>query len=361
MDFNISLRSPTDPNTFVQLQGTETVDQTTGAKTLTILENASESDPAGGAPKVASQTLSVPVSDLNEIDPQQLTTAVNSLQAPLSGLPACAALLGQLLDVLTPLLDNLKGAPPPPQVKQEQLARMFQLFGDQAGQIGDRLYSMLQNAHFHQNTKFITAMIDVSQTLKQLSNVAKQYAINAEFENTMQQAQQIVAQAQSDYNSAMSDINASYVQAAFELAAAVVTVGFTIGGFKAGTGLDEAEQDVTIGVKDLEQGLSEADKGLMSANKSLYSSLGQGLGQGLNASGTMISNYFKTQGAEDKKDAELHQAAEKVLEGYAKQIQQQENIATDLYQTAQSLLDATLKMFQSVVDTQAQTIQQLHI
>jgi hypothetical protein len=361
MDFNISLRSPTDPNTFVQLSGTETVDKTTGAKTLTILENASESDPAGGQPKVVSQTLTIPLSDLNGIDPQQLTAAVGSLQAPLSALPACAALMGQMLQTLTPILDNLKGAPPPPQVKQEQLNRMFQLFGDQAGQVGDRLYSMLQNAHYRQNTKFITAMIDVSQTLRQLSNVARQNAINAEFQNTMQQAQQIVAQAQDEYNSAMKDITASYIQAGFELATAVVTIGFTIGGFKAGTGLDEADQGLTIGTKDLDQGLTEADKGLMAGNKQLYGSLGQGIGQVLNVGGTIGSNILKTQAAEDKKQAGLDQAAQKVLEGYNKQIQNQENIANDLYQTAQSLLDATLKMFQSTVDSLAQSIQQLRI
>ena len=77
--------------------------------------------------------------------------------------------------------------------------------------------------------------------------------------------------------------------------------------------------------------------------------------------GTIVANQYKTQSAADKQAAGYSQAIEKQLEANQKKIEAQGNIATDLEQSADGVRDATLQMARSIIETQSQTIQQLHI
>ncbi|MBV8967632.1 MAG: hypothetical protein JO331_01035 [Verrucomicrobia bacterium] len=336
MDFSISARSTTDPNTVIDLSGTETVDQTKGVDTLTIVANASGTDPTTGAKTTVSKTITLesPGTDLSGIDPAQLTAAMNTLNDALSGLPA-AAQLGTLLQTVGAMIQGFNNAPP--KVQQDPATKqLITQFFQQVGQEADSIYKSLQHANYLQNTKFVDAMIEVSQQLRQLSNTIKQDSIDSEFQTMMYEAAQIKTEADDNYNAAMADINASYVEASFQLAGALLTVaGGAWGAGKFGT---ETSDGIGVGTQ-----------------------IGGALNTVSSATGTMIANYFKTQSASDKQAAGYAQAIEKGFEADQKKMEQVENIAADLQQTAQGLLDATLKMFQSIIDTQSQTIQQIHI
>src|SRR5262249_27279237 len=147
------------------------VDKTTGVNTLTIVETASDIDPTTGAKTSVTKTVSLdsPTGDLSGIDPSQLSEAVDSLKGALSPLPACQALLGSIIQTLEGVISAYQKAPPQVQqdpANQKLMSNIFQQLGSQSNSI----YSMLQNAYFQQNTKFVDAMIEVSQQLKSLEN-----------------------------------------------------------------------------------------------------------------------------------------------------------------------------------------------
>ena len=334
LDFNVSIRSTTDPNTVIDLTGTETVDQTKGVDTLTIVENASQTDPTTGAKTVVSKTITLesPGTDLSGLDPNQLKTAMQSLQDALSsaGMATAQQMLGDQLQNLTDLINSLKTAPP--QSTQDPAnTKLVSQFFQQVGSMADSIYTMLQGANFQQNTKFVDAMIEVAQQLRQLSNLAQQTAIGAEFNKILDQADQIRTEADDNYNAAKEDITASYIEAGVQIASAALTI---IGGALGG------------------KYLTEADGSLSKDGIGTGSQLGGAAGSLMTGIGTMIGNIFKSEAASDRQKAGYAQAVQKVYEADQKKIQQQETIAADLLQTAVGLLDAALKLFQAVVDTQ---------
>ena len=336
MDFSISARSTTDPNAFIDLSATETVDKTTGVDTLTIVERASQTDPTTGAKTTVNKTVTLesPTGDLSGIDPKQLTAAVDSLKAALSPLPVCAAMLGSIIETLKGVIGAYQQASPQAKqdpANQQLVTNIFQQLGTQA----DSLYSMMQNAHYLQNTKFVDAMIEVAQQLKSLENTAKFASIDADFDTMMQEVAQIKTEADKNYSSAMNDITASYWEAGAQMFAAVLTV---VGAGLGGKFLGSEENPISVG-----------------------SSIGTAFGTMATSIGTIVANQYKTQSAADKQAAGYAQAIEKQLEANQKKIEAQGNIATDLEQSADGVRDATLQMARSIIETQSQTIHQLHI
>jgi hypothetical protein len=338
MDFNLSVRS-TDPSgtQFIDLSGTENVDQTTGTETLTLVGNATDTNILGIQTSQAfNLKLSGPVGDLSSIDPQQLTSAVNSLRTPLSALGACHAMLGTIMKALDTVLDNLKSNAPETYldaVKRDDLANFFNQAGRAAGQTSDKLYSMLQNAYYQQNSKFISSMIEVAQQLRQLSNLARQEAIQGEFTTMLDEASQMMTQAQDTYNGEMADITASDIEAGFQIFSGLTSI--VSGGF----GMKAESESSATAISTTGQGVSGLTTGI----------------------GTLIANSYKMQGAADRLAAGMAGAAEKVLEAAQKKLEQQENIAADLNQTAIGLLDAMLKLQQSIADSQNQTMSSIHV
>jgi hypothetical protein len=336
MDFNISVRSTTDPNAVIDLSATETVDKTKGVDTLTIVERASQTDPTTGAKTTVTKTVTLesPTTDLSGIDPSQLSAAVDSLKAALSPVPACQAMLGNIIQILEGVIGAYQNATPQEKQdpkNQQAASNLFQQLGSQA----NSLYSMLKNAYYLQNTKFVDAMIEVSQQLKTLENTVQNTSISADYDTMMLEVTQIKTEADDNYSAAMKDIDASYVEAGFQMFSAALTIA---GGFVGFAKFGGTTDGIDLGTK------------LFGAAGSFSSGVG-----------TIWANQYKAQSAADKQAAGYAQATEKAYEAVQKKIEQQGNIASELQQQSQSLLDATLQMYRSIIETQSQTIQQIHI
>lgn len=314
------------------VQETDNTNKTgTENKTLTVTLNVASPTGEGGP---ISITLSYPLIGVEDVPLNELLQQLEKLNFKTFEGLTLTQVVQSLDSVVSKLAEGiLTGGKEYFEANKKEIAKLFGDIATAAENAATALFDLINNSAYPAYADFLKEMLAMAQDLREAASESRMAALKGEYENILAQAATMKNAAQERYDKGMADINAKAVEAGFQLAGALLSIGFT--GFAAGK----------FGLGNLQS----------------FSGVSSGISQGMGALGSLASIGYQLQSIEHEKKAALLDAAVKEMEATQKLQQEAQTIASELSDIAKQLRDMVLKLYQDFLSSQSQIIQHANI
>lgn len=271
---------------------------------------------------------------LNEIQQQLKNLNLESLKG--STLTAAVLLLNEQASGLAAEIIN--GGKPFLEKNATELTKAFANIEEQAKNAETQLFDMLNSSTYPDFEAFLGKMLIAAQELRQLAGEAKHHMVMAQYDNVLDQANQMQIAAQKNYESTMKEIQAARTEAIGK----IISGALSIAGTAVGGGLG-----------------AKSGAGLMGAQ--LGSGLGQSFGQMVTGGVELAAGKMREDAAALKLEADMAGVVQKKYEATQKLLQEAESITEELMNIGKTLSDMVLKLYQDFLSNQSQIVQRANI
>lgn len=320
---NISVQTnqiPLDPGDAVQQ-----TDQNQPSQPNLTVSVSMDVGRADGTSKTIS--LEFPMVGLGDVDLTELEQLLESQLGMLSNAPWEALNQAAASKMMLEGVDNIaqalsQGGVTFAEENKQALVETFSALERQATATVGYFAELMNSGNYPDHTEFLKLLLETAQELREMSSIAKQAAVEGEFELVLEQAANMRTAAELDYDSGKSQITADNIAA-----------GFQIGGAAFGA-LAGAAGGQAVGMA--------------------ASQLGSGIG-------TVAASHSKINSLDYKKAADLLRAGNKALEAAQKMSQASQETAGELKDLGKALQDFVLRMIQDFNSQQYQVTQRANI
>jgi hypothetical protein len=336
ISFNISTPQISTP----QIGGpSSTTSSSPPDKTLTV--SITTGNPAPGGVDPIAITLSYPLIGpediaLNEVMQQLKNLDLGQLKG--STLTAAVLLLNEHMGTIAK--DMIQGGQAYIEKNAAQLEKTLDGIEKQAKQVETQLFDMINSSDYPDFSAFLSKVLLAAQELRELAATAKHHLVMAQYDNVLQQAEQMKIAAEKNYQSTLKEIEASRTEAIGKIVSGALTIIST----GVGGGIGAKTQGVG--------GLAGAQLG---------SGIGGAFGQIATGGAELAAADDRTDAAKLKLEADMAGVAQKKLEATQKLLQEAENITEELMNISKTLSDMVLKLYQDFISNQAQIVQRSNI
>jgi hypothetical protein len=337
VSFNVSPSYANQVGQTDQTQGTQDAQKSSKTLTITVTGGKGTEETQGNA----GITLSYPLIGPEDIDLNELTQAlanmdVSVLQAMTN--TAAALVLNSMVQDLASTI--VKGGTEYIAKNASDIEAALAHLEGRAKAAETSIFDMISSSKYPDFNSFLKLMLEMAQNLRESTSKARQEMVKGEYNNMLDQAETMMDNAQSNYDAAIKEANATRAQGIGKIVGGCLTFATSLAGGLAGRG------NPAMGF------LAGAQAGGM---------FGNAMTQIIDGSTSVYAAEMQTEAAGHKKDAEEGQALLKKYEASLKLMQDAQSVIQEMRDAAKALSDMVLKLYQDFIQNQSQIVQRSNI